>query len=554
MFSAMLPSNRVVSCADVADRGAQALDGEVANVAAVDPDRSVGDVVEAQEELQERRLPGAGRPHQGDGVAGGGGEGDVADHRLLGVGRVDEGVLGVGEGDVVVLDGAGDAAVVEAALGGAVEASVAPASVRSSELDRVVVRDPNGDVPEAEDALAGRLRVLVLVDDVRHLGERGDELLGEQDERDERPDRERRRERPRRPGREPVAADREGGGEREAGEQLHPGAVDEVEPEDRHRPLEVLMRGRLDALALVRLGVGSLHQFDARERVLQGGVEVADHGALGDVPRLHGPHEPEREEDHQGDRGEGDEGELPVVIKEDAGDAGDHHAEPRRVLEGVVEEDLEVRGVVVEDAHHLARLLVVEERHVEPLHPVEGIGPDRVHHAVREVVRGDPVDPREHAGDEERADDEDDGEPELRRARGREPRVRDDREGVGTVAREHGIDGDAEHDRRDQPGDAGDDVRGHPDREPVGLGGAVLAEQSEEGPVDPVAVHFEGVALVGGHGSTSRAIPMYPTASVCSTGSVGSLLADSTGNRRATRSLGTVRFKPSGESSNTSQT
>jgi hypothetical protein len=248
---------------------------------------------------------------------------------------------------------------------------------------------------------------------------------------------------------------------------------------------------------------------------------VADHGALRDVAGLHGPHEPEREADHDGDRREGDDRELVVVVEEHARDADDHDAEARRVLERVVQEDLEVRGVVVEDAHHLARLLVVEEGHVEPLHPVEGVRPDRVHHPVREVVGGDAVDPREDAGREEGPDDEGDGEPELRRPRGREPRVGDEREGVRTAPGEHGVDGDAEHDRRDQSGDAGDDVRGHPDREPVDLGGAVLAEQPEERPVDPVPVHLEGVALVGCHARRSGAIPMYPTASVGSAGSVG---------------------------------
>jgi len=90
------------------------------------------------------------------------------------------------------------------------------------------------------------------------------------------------------------------GGERETGEQLHPRPVDVVEPEDRHRALEVLLRGGLDAVALVGLGVGGLDEFDTGEGVFERRVEVADDGALGDVPRLDRPHEPHREEDHQG--------------------------------------------------------------------------------------------------------------------------------------------------------------------------------------------------------------------------------------------------------------
>ncbi|WP_166377247.1 hypothetical protein [Halorubrum sp. BOL3-1] len=69
------------------------------------------------------------------------------------------------------------------------------------------------------------------------------------------------------------------------------------------------------------------------------------------------------------------------------------------------------------------------------------------------------------------------------------------------------------------PRDPGGDVGDHPDGEPVGLGCPVLAEQLTRGLVDPVAMYFEDVAIVGGHGETSATTPMCPTASAARSGS-----------------------------------
>ncbi len=83
---------------------AQAIERQVLGVVAVDPDRAVLGVVEAHEQVHERRLAGAGRTHDSDAVAGLALEGDVL-----------EGVLAalVGEAHVLELDGAARASDVD---------------------------------------------------------------------------------------------------------------------------------------------------------------------------------------------------------------------------------------------------------------------------------------------------------------------------------------------------------------------------------------------------------------------------------------------------------
>jgi len=80
---------------------------------------------------------------------------------------------------------------------------------------------------------------------------------------------------------------------------------------------------------------------------------------------------------------------------------------------------------------------------------------------------------------------------------------------------------------------------------------AVLAEQSQEGPIDPIAVHFEGVAIVGSHGRTSAASQMYPTASAGRSGSRSGgrsecrwLINDVRPARASERPMGASRERP----------
>ena len=84
---------------DDAELPAQRVDGDVAQVVAVDRDLAARRVVEAGDELGDGRLARAGRPDQGDGLARCDVQVDVAQHRLRRV---------VGERDVVERDVAFD--------------------------------------------------------------------------------------------------------------------------------------------------------------------------------------------------------------------------------------------------------------------------------------------------------------------------------------------------------------------------------------------------------------------------------------------------------------
>ena len=83
-----------------ADRGAQRGLRHVANVLAVDQDAAAGDVVEAEQQPRNRRLAGAGRPDDGDGVPGGDVEAQALEDRPLRF---------IGKRDILEADGAGAA-------------------------------------------------------------------------------------------------------------------------------------------------------------------------------------------------------------------------------------------------------------------------------------------------------------------------------------------------------------------------------------------------------------------------------------------------------------
>ena len=97
---------------DVADEGAQAVDGDVLHVLAVDEQPAFGNVVVARHEVHQRGLARAGLPHQGDGLALGHGEVDVLQHGAsLDVAEADAAELDLvfkarqGQGDGGLLDG-----------------------------------------------------------------------------------------------------------------------------------------------------------------------------------------------------------------------------------------------------------------------------------------------------------------------------------------------------------------------------------------------------------------------------------------------------------------
>ena len=70
-------------------RDAQVVPGQVADVDAVERDAAAVELVEPHDEVDERRLAGAGRPDDGDGLTGAHRQVEVLDERL--VGRVGEG-------------------------------------------------------------------------------------------------------------------------------------------------------------------------------------------------------------------------------------------------------------------------------------------------------------------------------------------------------------------------------------------------------------------------------------------------------------------------------
>ena len=68
---------------DHPERPAQVVAGQLARVDAVDQDAAGVDLVEAHEQVDERRLAGAGRPDDGDRLAGRDVEIEVVDERLV---------------------------------------------------------------------------------------------------------------------------------------------------------------------------------------------------------------------------------------------------------------------------------------------------------------------------------------------------------------------------------------------------------------------------------------------------------------------------------------
>ena len=82
---------------DDGDLGAEAMEGDFLRVGAIEEELSGGGVVEAENEGEEGRFPGAGGADNGGALAGGEGYGDVAEDGDLRAGGIGEGE--VGEGD-----------------------------------------------------------------------------------------------------------------------------------------------------------------------------------------------------------------------------------------------------------------------------------------------------------------------------------------------------------------------------------------------------------------------------------------------------------------------
>jgi len=257
--------------------------------------------------------------------------------------------------------------------------------------------------------------------------------------------------------------------------------------------VEVVAGGVLDALGLVGLGVRGLDDADAAEVVLEPGVQRADGGPNLGVLRLDGLYETVGEVRDEGDGEQRDERQLPVEVGEDRRDGEHHHQQPEEGVHPVVEERLQPVDVVREHGHHLAGLLVGEEGHVEPLHPVVGVGPDGVLDVLGEGVPPPVPAPVERRAAEEARDDQPRGEPELRAGVCREPGPRHQRQVEGLRPLDDRVDGDAEEQWREQVEHPGGHARGQPDGEVARVGPAVLGEQPEHRVVHPLPLVLEGV-------------------------------------------------------------
>ncbi len=101
MFDSIVPRKEERILEDDAEHAAQVLDIDFADVDAVEEDLSALDVVEAEEQRDQSGLAGAGVADDGDGLAGGDAEGDIAEDPVVFGGF---GFVGVAEPDVAEFD------------------------------------------------------------------------------------------------------------------------------------------------------------------------------------------------------------------------------------------------------------------------------------------------------------------------------------------------------------------------------------------------------------------------------------------------------------------
>ncbi len=365
---------------DVTDRPPQTAEVYVPDVGAVDANRPLLHVVHAEEEFQDGGFARAGGTDERERFPAFGAQIDVRD----------DGLLAVTETHVVVLDSA----------------------VRDFQVRRVgaLVQRP-AFVHQRVHSVTGRLGALVDVDYLPELRHGPDELLAQDDEGDEHAGFERAGERPRRAGEQPKAADCEGDGVADSGQEAQAG-----EEGDSGRdgvPVRVVVvAGRLlDSAGFVRFRGFGFDDANAAEVVLQSGVERADARPHRGVLRLDGSDEEVRERREERHRKQRHERERRIEGEQDAADADDEHRDAERRTQPVVQKRLQLVHVVVQDGHQLARLLAVEEVHVEQLHPVVGVHAELVLDALRERVPAPAFQPRERRPDEERREDDADGEP-----------------------------------------------------------------------------------------------------------------------------------------------
>ena len=332
-----------------ADRAAEVFQGQVANVVSVQPYRALAGVVEAQQQLDERRLARPGRADERHAGSGRDAHVDVGEHR---------GPVCIREPDALVLHLARD-------LG-------------SGQAGRAAL-DAQRRVEQVEDAPRRGHGTLVLVEDVAQTGQRPQQALGHEHEH-------------------AVQADVEAaiGGHAGAEHQGRSEPEHDAHADQRHERGAQSNRGLVGATVglavafevprLDVLGHERLDRCDAPELVGQARGHVGRSGTDRLVARGELALEPQRSQHHDRRRCDRQGGDRRHRHDEQHTD-GQHRGRQLDDLVGtIVEEALELVDVVAQHRHQSARGAVLEVGQLQALHVRVGVTADLVLQGLREVA------------------------------------------------------------------------------------------------------------------------------------------------------------------------
>src|SRR5829696_10205511 len=361
---------------DQADGGPQALQLQVADVDAVDPDGALADVVDPGDQHGRGRLAGPRRTDQGDQLAGADGEADVVQDRLAGCGP-DRGRAAGEAGDGRLLGGrVAEADVVELDPPGRLVQMDRPGTVADRALEVEHLEHPLEGHERGHHVHAGVGQGGEGAVDLGDQGGQGDHVAGLQLVLEHLP------------GPEPVDGGRAHG-------------ADQAEDDEEGLPVE----GGADADVADPGGLageaGQLPVAAAEQHHQQGpgDVEALVHGRVHVRVELHGlagdglepaPDPPGREQE-QGQHGHRDQGDAPV--QHEHGDQGrdqaDEVGEDRP--QGAGEGPLGADHVAVQPAGQGAGLGVGEEGQRLALHVVEQAGAEPVDRPLADARGQEPL-------------------------------------------------------------------------------------------------------------------------------------------------------------------
>ncbi len=320
-----------------ADLLAQALEGVIVQVAAVQGDGAVGQVVEAGDQADQGSLAHAGGSDQGHHGFGRGLQADILqDADAGGVFEVD-----VAE-DHVALEATGDRRGARDVLG----------LVRLGHQ----VGHPVGTGEGSLDGLPGAAEVPDGGVETFEVKEEGHQVRDGQGTRQGQP---------------PAEVNHDEGAER--GGEFHKRLEGGHQFEGAELGLAVTLDACMNAGGFLGLAGEGFDLADAGEIVVQEGVQVAQHlltvaEGRADISGVN----PQRQE-YQRDGDEAEEGEFPVQAKQDDGNADQGDQVDDHVGDGVGDELLEQVGVVDHVGHEVADLLILVEAQGETLHVVVNI-------------------------------------------------------------------------------------------------------------------------------------------------------------------------------------